>query len=418
MPQLTVVDGIAQKVNAKPYAGLPYRLTARISADTAQAGKADAWILVSVLDAKRKFLTAKSLPKKVVTKQWRTYTLAGKLPKKADTLNIAGLGYLDGPFGFDDFKLEVERRKGHWETVALRNPDFEDDAPASVTGVPAGWGAFYTTPSFVRQIATDSIGNRYFSLRGLNIVNYGRNPAAGQFATVNGTRVYYESYGQGEPLLLLHGNGESISSFRQQIGALAQEYRVIAVDTRDQGQSDATSGPLSYDLFADDMHALLEKLGIPAAHVVGWSDGGNTGLSMALRYPAQVRSLVTMGANLYADTTSVEPKMLKEVRQGKLLFTALSPFNKNFRKGRRLSTMLLKYPQMQPAQLRAITAPVLVLAGEKDIIREAHTRLIAQSIPNGEVVILPGLTHYAPQENGPLFNETVLAFLRRQRSRQ
>ncbi|MFD2787645.1 alpha/beta fold hydrolase [Hymenobacter rubripertinctus] len=246
-------------------------------------------------------------------------------------------------------------------------------------------------------------------------MNYGQNAAAGQFATVNGTRIYYETYGQGEPLLLLHGNGESISSFRQQLAALAREYQVIAVDTRDQGQSAATKGRLSYDLFADDMHALLEQLQLPAAHIVGWSDGGNTGLSMALRYPAQVKSLVTMGANLYADTTAVDPKMLKEVRQGKLLFTALSPFKKSFRRGRRLSTMLLKYPQMTPAQLRAITAPVLVLAGEKDIIREAHTRLIARSIPRGEVVILPGLTHYAPQENGPLFNETVLGFLRRQR---
>ncbi|SDX81689.1 alpha/beta fold hydrolase [Hymenobacter psychrophilus] len=416
--QQAVVDGIAQKVDAKPYAGLPYRLTARISVDTAQAGKSDAWIMVSAWGAKQQFLTVAYLPEKAVEKQWRVYTVRGKVPKQVDSLEIAGLAYLDGPFGFDDFKLEVERRKGQWEPVLLRNSDFEGALPASAMGIPAGWRSFYPTPSFVRQVATDGTGNRYFSLRGLHIVNYGRNPAAGRFATVNGTRIYYETYGQGEPLLLLHGNGESISSFRQQLGALAREYRVIAVDTRDQGQSAATKGRLSYDLFADDMHALLEQLQVPAAHVVGWSDGGNTGLSMALRYPAQVRSLVTMGANLYADTTAVDPEMLQKVRKDRRMATLLSPFNQNFRKARRLNTMLLNYPQMTPVQLRTITAPVLVLAGEKDIIREAHTRLIAQNIPRGEVIILPGLTHYAPQGNGPLFNETVLAFLRRQRSGQ
>ena len=412
-PQLSVVDGIQQKVNARPFAGLAYRLSARISVDTAQAGKADAWILLASFGAKRQILSVESLPKKAVDKQWRTYTVEGKIPKQADTVAVTGLGYLEGPFGFDDFTLEVERRPGQWEAVALRNPSFEQAAPDS-----AGWKPFYLTPSFTRQVVADGAGNHYLRLQGHDIVNYGRNPATGHFVTANGVKLYYETYGQGEPLLLLHGNGESISSFRQQIGALAREYQVIAVDTRDQGQSAATQGPLSYDLFADDMHALLEQLRLPAAHVVGWSDGGNTGLSMALRYPAQVKSLVTMGANLYADTTAVDPKMLKEVRQGKLLFTALSPFKKSFRRARRLSTMLLKYPQMQPDQLRAITAPVLVLAGEKDIIREAHTRLIARSIPRGEVVILPGLTHYAPQENGPLFNETVLGFLRRQKSSQ
>lgn len=410
--RITVLDGLNQRIDAKPFAGLPYRVSARISVDTAQAGKANAWIGASEFDAKKRFVGWAKMPKNAVAKPWRTYTAQGRLSKKADTLVVGAGGYLNGPFGFDDFKLEVSRRKGQWETVPLRNPGFEDATPASAEGVPAGWRQFVPTVTYTRHMLTDSAGNHYFSTQGHNLVLYGRNAAAGHYATVNGVKLYYETYGQGEPLLLLHGNGESISSFTQQIAALAKEYQVIAVDTRDQGKSAATRGPLSYDLFADDMQALLEQLSIPAAHVVGWSDGGNTGLSMALRYPARVRSLVTMGANLYADTTSVDAKMLKEVRQGKLLFTALSPFKQQFRRGRRLTTMLLKYPQMQPGQLQAIAAPVLVLAGEKDIIKEAHTRLIAQHIPGAQLTIFPGLTHYAPQENGPLFNQTVLDFLR------
>ena len=73
--------------------------------------------------------------------------------------------------------------------------------------------------------------------------------------------------------------------------------------------------------------------------------------------------------------------------------------------------LLLKYPRMKPAELAAIKAPVLVLAGEKDLIKDEHTRLIARSIPKGQVQILPGLTHYAPQENPAMFNAAVLQFL-------
>ncbi|MBG8552999.1 alpha/beta fold hydrolase [Hymenobacter guriensis] len=297
----------------------------------------------------------------------------------------------------------------------MTNGSFDDATPLSPEGLPKGWRQFSKSAGFQRQLVAEPTGNQYLAVAGQGIVAYGSNRKAGHYATANGVRLYYETYGQGEPLLLLHGNGESIISFMQQIGTLAKEYRVIAVDTRDQGKSGSTRGTLTYDLFADDMHALLATLRIPAAHILGWSDGGNTGLSMALRYPRQVKSLVTMGANLYADTTAVDAAMLKQVSQDHRKLMLLAPFNQAFRRGARLTAMLLNYPNTKPVQLQAITAPVLVLAGEKDIIREAHTRLIARSIPKGEVVILPGLTHYAPQENGPLFNETVLAFLRRQR---
>lgn len=133
---------------------------------------------------------------------------------------------------------------------------------------------------------------------------------------------------------------------------------------------------------------------------------------MALRYPSRVKSLVTMGANLYADTTAVDVKMLKEVRQMYHLTSVLSPFNAKMRNAHRLTALLLHYPQLQPSQLTAIQRPVLVLAGEKDIIKVSHTRLIGQSIPHAQVVLLTGVTHYAPQENPGLFNETVLTFLR------
>jgi pimeloyl-ACP methyl ester carboxylesterase len=362
-----------------------------------------------VLDSKTKWLSSARLPKNIKNAHWRTYSVQGKLSKQADTLQVVLGYYMNGRFGFDDFLLEVETKPGRWEKCPLLNADFESSGP--LLADKRSWRQFQQVTGFTQEIATDSSGNHYLAPAGQHIVPYGRNKAAGHYAVVNGVKLYYETYGQGEPLLLLHGNGETINSFRQQIGTLAQEYQVIAVDTRDQGKSAATKGRLSYDLFADDMHALLAHLQMPAAHIVGWSDGGNTGLSMALRYPAQVKSLVTMGANLYADTTAVDAKLLKQVRQTKRILTVLGPFRKQWHKGYRLSSLLLNYPNMKPAELHAITAPVLVLAGEKDVIKDAHTRLIAENIPHSQLVILPALSHYAPQENGPLFNETVLRFL-------
>ena len=159
------------------------------------------------------------------------------------------------------------------------------------------------------------------------------------------------------------------------------------------------------------MSALLKSLSLPAADVVGWSDGGNTGLSLALHHPEQVRRLSVMGANLYANSTVLPEKFLQQIRHDKKKLTLVWPLKADFRKSRRLVNILLKYPRMTTQELQQIKAPTLVLAGEKDIIKEPHTRLIAANIPGSQLVIFPGLSHYAQQENPALFNETVLKFL-------
>jgi len=163
---------------------------------------------------------------------------------------------------------------------------------------------------------------------------------------------------------------------------------------------------LTYDLFAQDVRALLDALHLPAAHVLGWSDGGNTGLSLALHYPARVKSLITMGANLFADSTAIDGRLLRYVQQAS---------HHGPQRARRLNALMASYPRMQPTELAALRVPVLVLAGEKDVIKTAHTQLIAASIPGAQLRILPGLTHYAPQEDPAAFNQVVLEFLARQR---
>ena len=404
-----------QMVGVQPHKDQPYRLSMRARADTT----AGSWASLGVMFLSKKHfvgvgdLHSQKPPQRVYAPQWQTYTITGTLPAKADTLRLLPNVHDNGVFAFDDFRLEVRQPSGVWQEVPLKNGSFETPAPAdsSATRLPPGWRAAGGVAGYTYRQATEAGGNHYLQVRGTGIVNYGHNRAAGHYQVANGVKLYYETYGQGPPLLLLHGNGESIYSFSNQIAALAAHYRVIAVDTRDHGQSARTKGRLTYDLLADDMRALLDSLHVPAAHVVGWSDGGNTGLSLALRYPGRVRALVTMGANLYADTTAVDAKMLKEVRQMYRLTTVVGPFKQEFHRAHRLTAMLLHYPQMRPAQLGAIRAPTLVIAGEKDIIKRPHTELIAKSIPGAQLAILPGLTHYAPQENPVLFNQTLLDFL-------
>lgn len=403
-----------QRIDVRPYAGKPYRLEARMRVRAAGDSAADANVLISLADKNKKYLGGTSFGKmraRAADSTWRTYTYAGKLPATVASLGILANSYLNGTFDYDDFRLQIEASKGRWQDVPLVNGNFNLARTDSASGFPNGWQQPYQVAEFSHRLVETEPGNRYLEIRGRGVVNYGKNARAGHTVAVNGIKLYYETYGSGPPLLLLHGNGGSIREVANQIPALARHFQVIAVDTRAQGQSGDDGRPLSYDLFADDMGALLTALKLPAADVVGWSDGGNTGLSLALRYPRQVRKLVTMGANLYADTTAISGKLLKQVRHDKKLLTLVSPLKKQFRTSRRLVNLLLQYPQMRPEQLQKITAPTLVLAGEKDVIKEAHTRLIAASIPGAQLTIFPGLSHYAPQENPALFNDTVLRFL-------
>ncbi|MBF9223213.1 alpha/beta fold hydrolase [Hymenobacter ruricola] len=410
-----------QKVDVRAFAGKPYRVSGRMKVTAAAGDSADANVFAVVLSTQGKYVKSPGTEFGRMRARrrdglWRSYRSSGRLPATAATLTLCGQVYLNGTFGFDDFAVEVETAKGHWQPVPLVNGDFSAARADSASGFPNGWRPIARVAAFGYRTAADDTaqpGNRYLEISAREVVQYGKNARAGHTVAVNGIKIYYENYGTGEPLLLLHGNGQSIAAFNNQIPELARHYQVIAVDTRAQGQSTTNGQELSYDLFAEDMSALLTALLIPAAHVVGWSDGGNTGLSLALHHPQQVKKLVTMGANLWADTTAVTAATLKEVRQGKQLTTLLYPFNKQARKVRPLMVLLGKYPQMKAADLAGIAAPTLVLAGEKDLIKEVHTRLIASSLPHGQVQILPGLTHYAPQEKPAVFNAAVLAFLGR-----
>ncbi len=137
--------------------------------------------------------------------------------------------------------------------------------------------------------------------------------AAGEYhgshrANVNGVSLYYETYGQGPPVLLLHGAGGFLETMHYFISALAPTHTVIAVDSRAQGRSTDSAAPLTYAQMGDDMIGLLNALHIRRTDVVGWSDGGIIGLDMAMKHPDRVRRLVAIGANY--DVNGIDQKGL------------------------------------------------------------------------------------------------------------
>lgn len=140
------------------------------------------------------------------------------------------------------------------------------------------------------------------------IAKYGSNPAAGKTFTHDGVKLYYEVYGAGEPVLLVHGNGGSIGDLKAQIDHFRRRYKVIAMDSRDHGKSGDSPDKITYEKMTDDLAALLDHLQIGPVYVLGWSDGGIEALLLGIRHPAKVKKIAAMAANLKPGDEAVYPE--------------------------------------------------------------------------------------------------------------
>lgn len=239
---------------------------------------------------------------------------------------------------------------------------------------------------------------------------YGKNASAGKVLKLKDADIYYETYGEGEPLLLLHGNSGSIRDFYQQIPELAKYFKVIAVDTRAQGKSiDKTEKDFTYKIFADDMKALIDDLGLKKVNIAGWSDGGNTGFEFALKYPESLNKLITIGANAFPE--GVDKDLINNFSI-KYKVSQLQNKPENFNEGRLLKLML-KEPKITEKQLNKIQNKVLVIAGEKDVITKEHTEFMAKQMPNSELKIYKDATHMIPFENAEQLNQDILEFMKK-----
>lgn len=247
-------------------------------------------------------------------------------------------------------------------------------------------------------------------------IKYGDNSEAGRFALVNGIKMYYETYGDParQPLLLIHGNGGYIYAERCQIEHFKDRYYVIIADSRFHGRSDNGSELLTYDLMAKDYNSLLDFLKIDSAYIIGQSDGGIIGLLLAMNYPKKVKKLVTTAPNLRADTTALpewyielDRNDLKEV-ENKI---ARGDKSDDLVRLKSQINLMVKYPNIRDSELARIHAPVLVIAGDGDIIKLEHILDIYQNIPKAQLFIMPGATHFMLREEYRLFNQIAERFL-------
>lgn len=220
--------------------------------------------------------------------------------------------------------------------------------------------------------------------------------------------LHYREQGTGETLILLHGNGEDGSYFEHQMDAFASRYRVIAPDTRGHGQSPRGEEPFTIRQFADDLLAFMDEHGIERAHLLGFSDGGNIALVLTLAHPERVGRLILNGANL--DARGVKPSTQLPIVAGYRIASFFGRWSEQARHNAEMLGLMVNDPNIDPAELAALNAPTLVVAGTHDMIKEEHTRLIAGSIPNARLAFVEG-DHFVARKNPAAFNEVVEGFL-------
>lgn len=241
-----------------------------------------------------------------------------------------------------------------------------------------------------------------------NTIPYGSNKEAGRFIKINGVNLYYEIYGTGEPILLIHGNSTGIKGWAPQIAHFSKKYQVIAVDCRGRGNSELGKDSLTYIQQANDLSVLIKELKLKDVTIIGKSDGGIIGLLMAIYYPEGLKQLVSHSAN--AEPDGLYAQSVKEIHDKRVeaeTMLAKGDTTKNWKLEQQKNRMMEFQPHIKAEDLKKISIPVLITSGDRDVIREEHTLWIYQHIPFANLNISPGEVHRMPTVNPELFNTIV-----------
>ena len=242
-------------------------------------------------------------------------------------------------------------------------------------------------------------------------------PTVSGYANVDGVKIYFATFGSGEPLVLLHGGLGNTDYWGGQIAAFSAKHKVIAIASRGHGRSTNDGSPLGYHLMATDVLAVMDALDIDKAAIVGWSDGGNIGLDIAINHPDRLTKLFAFGANY--NPSGVMPSVETNATFGAYVTLSGEYYGKLSATPAKfddfvgeLVKMWADQPNFSPAQLGSIPVPVAIADGEHDeAIDPKHTAKMASLIPGAKLVILPGLSHFAMWQDPGTFNAAVLKYL-------
>lgn len=246
------------------------------------------------------------------------------------------------------------------------------------------------------------------------VVPYGNNPATGKYIVLNGVRHYYEVYGEGAPLLLIHGNQTAISGWKPQIEYFSAKYKVFAIDCRGRGNSEMGSDTLTYIQQAKDMAAFIQEMRLDSVMVIGKSDGGIVGILMGIYYPAHLKKIVSFSANMWPDSTALFNTVLAEQHKERVDAEEKlksGDTTKDWRQIRQRLRLMEFQPHISAADLNKIDIPVLVMSCDRDVIKEEHTFFIYKNIRKANLCIVPGERHGIAKENPQLFNMLADKFL-------
>ena len=236
-------------------------------------------------------------------------------------------------------------------------------------------------------------------------------------AEVNGISIHYVIYGQGPPVIFLHGGLANADYWGGQVLPVAAHHTVILMDSRGHGRSTRDARPYGYDLMADDVVALMDRLKVAKADIVGWSDGGIIGIDLAMRHRDRVGKVFAFAANTVTsgvkDGVEKNPTFAAFIKRAGQEYQAYSATPGEY--GAfvdQISKMWAEQPNWSDAQLRAIDTPILVVDGDHDeAIKREHTEYIAATIPHAGLLILPNTSHFAFLQDPQQFNFAILHLL-------
>lgn len=246
------------------------------------------------------------------------------------------------------------------------------------------------------------------------IIPYGDNPAAGNYIMLNGVRHYYEVYGAGAPLLLIHGNSTGIKGWKAQIEYFSSKYKVYAIDCRGRGRSELGKDTLTYIQQAKDMAVFIKEMHLDSVMVIGKSDGGIVSILMAIYYPEHLRKIVSFSSNMWPDSNALYNHVLLQQHKERVNaeeHLKLKDTTQNWYLAQQRLRMMEFQPHITSADLNRIDVPVLVMSCDRDVIKEEHTFFIYKNIRKANLCIVPGERHGIAKENPQLFNMLVDKFL-------
>jgi pimeloyl-ACP methyl ester carboxylesterase len=247
-----------------------------------------------------------------------------------------------------------------------------------------------------------------------NTISYGNNKEVGSYITVDGAKQYYEVYGQGKPLVLIHGNGGNIAYMKPQIEYFAKRYKMIVMDCRGRGKSELGKDSLTYKQMLKDIVAILNHMHLDSTYVIGRSDGGILALLLAIDFPQKVKKAVAFAANLTADTVGLYDFYYEELKRDRRHadeMIAKKDTTHDWEVIQQRNRMMEFQPNITVTDLKKIKCPVLVMSTDRDIIPEEHTLFIYRNISKANLCILTGENHYVTKNNPDLFNSVVAKYL-------